>query len=134
VPLSTTLDVLRRHGDEDGESLADAFQAFPWRKGHWSVRALLQNSAQLESHGCSFRKWLEHECAELGAAEFPPRDFRKPLASDRSETTLEEALRQRVEAAFYMVGPALSGSSGSGTKARRRSSPCTSRIRFTRSS
>jgi len=106
--LLTTLDVLRRHGEEDGESLADAFQTFPWRKGHWSVRALLQNSARLESHGYSFRKWLEHECAELGATEFPPRDFRKPLASDRSETTLEEALRQRVEAAFYMVGPALS--------------------------
>ena len=107
VPLSTTLDVLRRHGGEDGASLADAFQAFPWRKGHWSVRALLQNSARLEDHGYSFRKWLEHECAELGAAEFPPRDFRKPLG-DYGEATLEAALRERVEAAFYMVGPALS--------------------------
>jgi len=39
-----------------------------------------------------------------------PRDFRPPLAQGPTgvATTLEEALRQRVEAAFYAVGPALS--------------------------
>ena len=106
--LSTTLEVLRAHGGESGESLADAFQWFPRRKGNWTVRALLQNSAALEAHGYSFRKWLEHHCGELGAKEFPPRDFRTLTGRDGIQTTLEMALRQRVEAAFYMVGPALS--------------------------
>jgi hypothetical protein len=110
VPLATTLDVLRRHGGRDGESLADAFQWFPWRKGNWTVRALLQNSAELEVHGFSFRNWLEQQCAELDGGDFPPRDFRRPSARDTVgvQTSLEEALRRRVEAAFYMVGPALS--------------------------
>lgn len=109
VPLQMTLDVLRRYGGSAGESLADAFEWFPWRKAHWSVRALLQNSAVLESLGYSFRQWLEHECAELDAGEFPPRDFRRLTRnSTDAQSTLEETLRQRVEAAFYMVGPALS--------------------------
>lgn len=33
-----TLDVLRASGGGVGESLADAFQCFPWRKLHWVVR------------------------------------------------------------------------------------------------
>lgn len=67
---------------------------------------MLQSSAALESCGFSFRTWLKDQCAEL-EAEFPPRDFRSPLARD-DQTTLEEGLRQRAEAAFYKVGPALS--------------------------
>jgi hypothetical protein len=106
VSLGSTLDALRRHGGSDGESLADAFQSFPWRKGNWSVRALLQNSAALEIHGYSFRRWLEHGCAELGAGDFPPRDFRTRRA--RNGVPIEEALRRRVEDAFYMVGPQMS--------------------------
>lgn len=106
--LGATLDILRRHGGSDGESLADAFQWFPWRKGNWCVRALLQNSAALESHGYSFRRWLEHSCAELGVGEFPPRDFRTRLAGKGVQAILEEALRRRVEGAFYMVGSQLS--------------------------
>ena len=110
APLEASLEVLRTHGGQNGSSLADAFEAFPWRKGHWSVRALLQNSAALEPHRYSFREWLAHACAELGVEEFPPRDFRAPAAggSPVAGATVEEALRGRVERAFYQVGPALS--------------------------
>jgi hypothetical protein len=110
VPLAVSLDVLRTHGGRNGTSLAFAFEAFPWRKGHWSVRALLENSAALEPHGYSFRAWLADACAELGVAEFPPRNFRAPAAgsSPVAPATVEEALRERVEHAFYQVGPALS--------------------------
>ena len=48
VPFAVTLQVLRTHGGETGVSLAEAFEYFPWRKFHWSVRALLQNSAVLK--------------------------------------------------------------------------------------
>jgi hypothetical protein len=107
VPLSATLDVLRSDGGPDGASLADAFQWFPWRKGHWSVRALLQNSAVLADHGYSFRNWLRNECAALGVPEFPPPDFRESVTLAGSKLTLERALRLRLEKAFYRVGPAL---------------------------
>ena len=34
-----TLGILRSYGGEIGASLAEAFEYFPWRKFHWSVRA-----------------------------------------------------------------------------------------------
>ena len=106
-PLQATLDVLRDHGGPVGSSLADAFQYFPFRKGHWTVRALLQNSAALASDGYSFRNWLRRECAALGVTEFPPPNFRQQVRSNGRQVTLEKALRARLEAAFYQVGPAL---------------------------
>jgi hypothetical protein len=105
-PLATTLEVLRSNGGRVGSSLADAFQSFPYRKGHWCVRAFLQNSAALAADGFSFRTWLRRECALLGSDRFPPGDFRK-IARGQRQTTLEDALRLRLEAAFYRVGPAM---------------------------
>ena len=52
---------------------------FPHRKGHWTVRALLQNSAALKEFGYSFRHWLRRKCEMLGVAEFPPLDFRRNI-------------------------------------------------------
>jgi hypothetical protein len=107
LPLHTTLDVLRAEGGESGWSLAEAFEFFPWRKFHWSVRALLQNSAALEDFGYSFRLWLQYECGNLGVPEFPPPDFLQSAVLSGHEVTLERALRVRLEQDFYMVGPAL---------------------------
>lgn len=107
VPLRTTLEVLRSEGGPGGISLADAFEWFPWRKGHWSVRALLQNSSVLKNYDYSFRAWLQHECAQLGVVEFPPPDFQRIVVLAGPTMTLERALRVRLEETFYMVGPAL---------------------------
>jgi len=107
TPLRSSLDMLRAEGGSDGESLADAFAAFPYRKAHWTVRALLQNSAALAVVGYSFREWLRHECAHLGTTEFPPPDFRSLVDGPRGSIPLEMALRRRLEQTFYMVGPAL---------------------------
>lgn len=103
-PLQATLDLLKSKGGSVGRSLAEAFEAFPYRKFHWAVRAYLQNSAVLREHGCSFRRWLEVECRKLGIPEFPPPDFRHRTASGIS---VESALRQRLKDTFYQVGPAL---------------------------
>jgi hypothetical protein len=110
APFHSTLSALRQHGGSVGASLADAFEWFPWRKGHWTIRALLQNSAALAGSAYSFRQWLRRECAELGTTEFPPADFLRRVDGDGADApvSLEEALRRRVEGAFYMVGPALS--------------------------
>ena len=108
VPFDATLDVLRTHGGVIGHSLAEAFQFFPWRKFHWSVRALLQNSSVLKPFGYSFRRWLQHECDRLGATQFPPGDFRQAVSLEGIRTTIERALRVRLERSFYMVGPAMS--------------------------
>ena len=105
LPLDSTLQILRVHGGEVGRSLADAFDAFPFRKGHWTVRAYFQNSAVLADHGYSFRNWLKAHCAELGETEFPPRDFRRRLPNG---LTLESTLRQRLISTFYQVGDAIS--------------------------
>lgn len=103
-PLSTTLDLLKTEGGNNGRSLAEAFEKFPYRKGHWTVRALLQNSYALKNFGYSFRKWLEMECSELSEMTFPPPDFRK---SARNGLSLEMALRKRLEMTFYYVGQAM---------------------------
>ena len=108
MPLDTTLKVLEAHGGAVGKSLAEAFRHFPWRKFHWSVRALLQNSSALKPFDYSFRKWLENECSRLGASQFPPVDFRQPVTRDGASLTLEQALKLSLAQAFYMVGPAMS--------------------------
>ena len=108
-PLSDgTLSVLRAEGGTTGHSLAGAFEYFPWRKFRWSVRALLQNSDVLRPFDFSFRRWLQHECDQLSIQEFPPADFQQVLAVGVQQPTLEAALRERLDVAFYMVGPAMS--------------------------
>jgi hypothetical protein len=104
-PVSATLAVLRSEGGSVGTSLAEAFAAFPFRKFHSSIRALLQNSATLKSFGFSFRNWLLSQCQELGTGGFPPADFRQVVPT--IGTTIEMELRRRLERAFYQVGPAL---------------------------
>jgi hypothetical protein len=108
VPLQSSLDVVRVNGGGIGASLVEAFTHFPWRKFHWSVRALLQNSAVLKPFGFSFRRWLQDECQRLGVTSFPPDDFRQVVVLDRAKMPLERALRERLERTFYMVGPAMS--------------------------
>lgn len=105
TPLQTSLNALKEFGGKIGESLAEAFETFPYRKGHWTVRAYLQNSAVLKDHGFSFRRWLEAESKSLGVATFPPTDFQMPTSE--KGLTLEMALRRRLERTFYRVGPAL---------------------------
>jgi hypothetical protein len=107
APLSRTLDVLRSAGGPVGASLAEAFEHFPYRKFHWAVRALLQNSAMLADCSFSFREWLRRECAQFGVEDFPPGDFLRAVGIGRSQMTLEAAMRSRLEATFYQVGPAL---------------------------
>lgn len=108
-PLQTSdMNLLRKFGGGIGTSLADAFEHFPWRKFRWSVRALLENSALLKAHDYSFRRWLQHECALLGARPFPPVEFRRAVALDGMMLPTERALRTRLERTFYMVGPAMS--------------------------
>ncbi len=106
-PFQTTLALLRSSGGTTGQALAEAFERFPWRKGHWTVRALLQNSALLEPHGFSFRSWLRHECVELGATGFPPDNFLEIVEIGGINATVEEALRVGLEKTFHWVGPAL---------------------------
>jgi hypothetical protein len=108
VPFAVTLGILRAHGGKFGASLAEAFEYFPWRKFHWSVRALLQNSAVLQPFEFSFRRYLQHECERLGVQEFPTTNFRKAVTLDGTRMALERALRKRLEQTFYMVGPAMS--------------------------
>jgi hypothetical protein len=108
VPFAVTLGVLRTTGGETGVSLAEAFEHFPWRKFHWSVRALLQNSAALKLFDYSFRVWLRHECARLGVTMFPPGDFRQSVMLAGAVMPLERALRMRLERTLYKVGPAMS--------------------------
>ncbi len=105
IPVQASLDVIAAQGGDIGVSLADAFAAFPYRKGHWTVRALLENSAALEDDGFSFRNWLQRVCESLGASDFPPRDFREIVPD--AAVSIEMALRRELQNAFYQVGPAL---------------------------
>ncbi|MGB2610700.1 MAG: hypothetical protein WBC80_17125, partial [Isosphaeraceae bacterium] len=108
-PLSEgTLSVLRAEGGTTGHSLAEALEYFPWRKFRWSVRALLQNSDVLRGFDFSFRRWLQEECDRLGFQGFPPVDFRQAVSVGVNRPTVEAALRERLDAAFYMVGSAMS--------------------------
>lgn len=104
VSLQATLDVLRSKGGTVGTALAEAFAAFPHRKGHWAVRAFLQNSAVLKDHDYSFRNWLRFECSNM-EIDFPPTDFRKLIS--RYGVTVEMMLRHRLKETFYRVGPAM---------------------------
>ena len=105
VPVPVTLDVLRSKGGSVGASLAEAFAAFPFRKFHSTVRALLENSAVLKDFGFSFRNWLKKECGNLGEIDFPPTNFRKIIP--RHGVSIEMMLRRRLEKTFYQVGPAM---------------------------
>ena len=104
IPLQTTLEVLKQWGGDVGQSLADAFETFPRRKFHSSVRAYLQNSAALKDCGYSFRSWLQREVARMGVKEFPPKDFCVTCPGGNS---LEQQLRHRLQESFYQVGPAM---------------------------
>lgn len=102
--ITTTYEILRTRGGEIGESLAEAFENFPFRKGHKYIRALLQNSARLKEYGYSFRQWLQDRCPKLGITGFPPLDFRQPVGETES---LEDALCDKLEETFFMVGPEM---------------------------
>lgn len=108
VSFEATLDVLRGLGGATGASLAEAFTRFPWRKFHWSARALIQNSAALGSFGFSFREWLRVQVLDLGGAEFPPSNFQLACSTSEGGNTLEQALKSRLQRTFYKVGPAMS--------------------------
>ncbi len=86
VPFSVTLDKLRAQGGAIGDSLAEAFAAFPWRKFHWAVRALIQNSAVLAEHRYSFRHWLRHQSADLEVMAFPPSDFQAIVNTPKGDS------------------------------------------------
>jgi hypothetical protein len=111
TPMASTYAVLRQDRGPTGASLAEAFEVFPWRKGHWCVRALLENSAKLEPDGWSFRRWLARECRSLGVDTFPPPDFRRGVNTrslpSKPARSLEQGLRARLERSFYRVGPAM---------------------------
>ena len=87
-----------------GVGFAESYRRFPWRKAHAFVRACLQNSAVLAAFGYSFRNWLQAECLAMGTMDFPPKDFRMPVAEGSS---LERRLVKRLEETFWQVGPTL---------------------------
>lgn len=103
-----TLAVLRAEGGDIGRSLAEAFERFPWTKYRWSVRALLQNSDKLRPFDFSFRNWLGEVCDRLGVRTFPPCDFGDEISVGGRSRTIEQAIRERLDAEFYMVGTAMS--------------------------
>jgi hypothetical protein len=106
-PLQSTLDLLKSKGGTVGRSLAEAFEAFPYRKGHRYVRAYLQNSFALREYAFSFRQWLQSQVKMLGAATFPPTDFRQIVRCDGTSLSLENALRNRLMKTFFMVKEAM---------------------------
>ncbi len=101
---TTSYEILKTAGGETGVLLARAFQTFPFRKGHKYIRALLHNSAVLQTFNYSFRNWLKHQCSVLGEKEFPPRNFRQCVGVGKS---LEEVLCEKLEKTFYLVGPEM---------------------------
>jgi len=100
-------DVLGALGGNIGQSLAEAFVAFPWLKRHKFIRALLENSSKLRPYGYSFRNWLISECGNLGIYVFPPSNFRQVVLLGDRELPLERALRARLQQTFYLVGPTM---------------------------
>lgn len=102
--IESSYNVLRAEGGEIGCSLAEAFDTFPFRKGHKYIRALLQNSSQLKKYNYSFRQWLKYQCSLLGVAGFPPSDFRQAVKLTKS---LEDMLCEKLQATFFMVGPEM---------------------------
>lgn len=102
-----SLDVLANEGGTVGESLAEAFEYFPWSRFNWSLRAMLKNSAELRNDDYSFRRWLERECKELGVHVFPPPRFRQGVSYSGERLPLETALRLRLKETFFMVGMAM---------------------------
>lgn len=102
--MDATYDVLARYGGHTGASLVEAFRSFPRRKGHWCVRAYLQNSYRLKDYGYSFRSWLEQQCRELGITSFPPSDFRQSVYYGKRKMPLEDALCLLLQRDFYRVG------------------------------
>ncbi len=109
--MADTYQILRSEGGTIGNSLAEAFESFPWRKGHWCVRAILQNSATLKPFSYSFRNWLKYECSLLGVHDYPPDDFLCKVYLQRGKNlnlvSLEQALCTRLEQQFYRVGPEM---------------------------
>ncbi|HUT28152.1 MAG TPA: hypothetical protein VMX13_00050 [Sedimentisphaerales bacterium] len=105
--IVTSYKVLRDEGGEIGASLAEAFETFPFRKGHKYIRALLQNSAKLADHAYNFRDWLKAKCEMFGVSDFPPKDFRRPVGLAGMGQNLEEAICKQLEKEFFMVGPEI---------------------------
>ena len=101
----STYAVLKAEGGKIGLLLAQAFENFPFRKGHWCIRAFLQNSNVLKKHDYSFRSWLKTQCLSLNASNFPPQDFRQHVGI--TGKTIEESLCKILENTFYKVGPQL---------------------------
>jgi hypothetical protein len=69
---------------------------------------LLENANKLRPHNFSFRNWLRAECDGLGVRSFPPHDFGEEIRVGGRSSTIERALRDRLDAKFYMVGTAMS--------------------------
>ncbi len=110
-PAAASCSMLLRSGGPAGEMLCDAFQSLPKSSSHWSVRALLQNSAALEEYNYSFRAWLRHEISAMGETEFPPKDFRKMVLTTNpsgvAQYTLEEAIRMLMGRVFHRANPVI---------------------------
>jgi len=102
--IESSYKVLRTEGGEIGGSLVEAFETFPFRKGHKYIRALLQNSSQLKKYNYSFRQWLEQQCYMFGVTSFPPSNFRQIVHVTKS---VEDMLCERLQATFFMVGPEM---------------------------
>jgi hypothetical protein len=109
TPASASCKLLLQRAGPAGQHLCDAFREIPDSSSHWSVRALLQNSAGLADCGFSFRRWLERESMALGEAEFPPRDFRRTVVmtdhNGLAQRSLEHALVAIMGRTFHRTGP-----------------------------
>jgi hypothetical protein len=111
TPAAESCHILLGNGGPAGQLLCAAFEDIPASRSHWSVRALLQNSAALSECNHSFRSWLARESGALGEPEFPPRDFRKMvIMTDRdgiAQRTLEQALVAVIGRCFHRAGPEI---------------------------
>lgn len=106
--VEPALVLLESHGGQVGLSLADAFRTARMRKNILTIRGYLQNSRRLKEHGYSFRRYLQAIVAQLDPdAEFPPRNFMKPVLWKGQDATIECALARQLECDFYGVGPEI---------------------------